>query len=68
MIASRNHMIASIAALALMSPVAASLARPAAPAQTNAVDPEAPKPEPESRQVRRARLRREMKLRARRGY
>jgi hypothetical protein len=39
-----------------------------APAQTNAVDPETPAPQPESRQVRRARERREAKAAQRRGY
>jgi hypothetical protein len=60
---------AELAAWAMLSQLApATLGAVSRPATTNAVDPEAPKPEPESRQVRRARLRREMKLRRRRGY
>jgi hypothetical protein len=60
-------LIASRLALAIME--ANSMPRvKQEPAQTNAVDPEAPVPQPESRQVRRARERREAKAAARRGY
>ena len=60
---------AELAAWAMLQQLApAAISAATRPAQTNAVDPDAPKPEPESRQVRRARLRREMKLRNRRGY
>lgn len=65
--ASYRAELAAWALLQQLAPAAISAATRST-AQTNQIDPDAPAPEPESRQVRRARLRREMKLRHRRGY